>query len=166
MTFWMEVGLCVATAFIRPAASLLLCWMLPLGALGEPDKKNKMKHGYNFEYISEIRHVDAITVSPPRDGPVLPQGWICWQHWNWNQRFFTENIYLLLTIIFSNIFFFLIFWKHIHPLSKKLVMTPLTDQELDAVTIVFHQFETGLREGTIYTKVRTRWHYMTQHNMT
>ena len=41
-------------------------------------------------------------------------------------------------------------------LSKKLVMTPMTDQELDAVTIVFHQFETGLREGTIYTKVRTR----------
>ena len=39
-------------------------------------------------------------------------------------------------------------------LSKKLVMTPMTDQELDAVTIVFHQFETGLREGTIYTKVR------------
>ena len=39
-------------------------------------------------------------------------------------------------------------------LSKKLVMTPMTDQELDSVTIVFHQFETGLREGTIYTKVR------------
>ena len=38
-------------------------------------------------------------------------------------------------------------------LSKKLVMTPMTDQELDSVTIVFHQFETGLREGTIYTKV-------------
>ena len=38
-------------------------------------------------------------------------------------------------------------------LSKKRVMTPMTDQELDAVTIVFHQFETGLREGTIYTKV-------------
>ena len=36
---------------------------------------------------------------------------------------------------------------------KKLGMTPLTDQELDAVTIVFHQYETGLREGTIYTKV-------------
>ena len=39
-------------------------------------------------------------------------------------------------------------------LSKKLVMTQMTDQELDSVTIVFHQFETGLREGTIYTKVR------------
>ena len=38
-------------------------------------------------------------------------------------------------------------------INKKLVMTPLTDQELDAVTIVFHQYETGLREGTIYTKV-------------
>jgi len=37
-------------------------------------------------------------------------------------------------------------------INKKLVMTPLTDQELDAVTIVFHQYETGLREGTIYTK--------------
>jgi hypothetical protein len=31
---------------------------------------------------------------------------------------------------------------------------PLTEEELDAVTVVFHQFETGLREGTIYTKVR------------
>ncbi len=30
---------------------------------------------------------------------------------------------------------------------------PLTEEELDAVTVVFHQFETGLREGTIYTKV-------------
>ena len=39
-------------------------------------------------------------------------------------------------------------------LNKKLTLTPLTDQELDAVTIVFHQYETGLREGTIYTKVR------------
>ena len=38
--------------------------------------------------------------------------------------------------------------------SKKMVMTPLSDQELDAVTIVFHQYETGLREGTIYTKVK------------
>ena len=37
--------------------------------------------------------------------------------------------------------------------KKKVVMTPLTEEELDAVTIVFHQFETGLREGTIYTKV-------------
>ena len=26
-------------------------------------------------------------------------------------------------------------------------------QELDAVTTTFHQYETGLREGTIYTKV-------------
>ena len=37
--------------------------------------------------------------------------------------------------------------------KKKAVMAPLTEEELDAVTIVFHQFETGLREGTIYTKV-------------
>ena len=29
----------------------------------------------------------------------------------------------------------------------------LTEEELDAVTTVFHQYETGLREGTIYTKV-------------
>ena len=40
--------------------------------------------------------------------------------------------------------------------NKKFALTPLTDQELDAVTIVFHQYETGLREGTIYTKVRKR----------
>ena len=29
----------------------------------------------------------------------------------------------------------------------------LTAEEREAVTIVFHQFETGLREGTIFTKV-------------
>ena len=29
----------------------------------------------------------------------------------------------------------------------------LTSEEREAVTIVFHQYETGLREGTIYTKV-------------
>ena len=34
---------------------------------------------------------------------------------------------------------------HLHP--------PLTDEEMEAVTVVFHQYETGLREGTIYTKV-------------
>ena len=39
--------------------------------------------------------------------------------------------------------------------KKKMVLAPLTDEELDAVTIVFHQFETGLREGTIYTRVST-----------
>ena len=37
------------------------------------------------------------------------------------------------------------------PTSKKLV--PMTEEELNAVTIVFHQYETGLREGTIYTRV-------------
>ena len=37
--------------------------------------------------------------------------------------------------------------------KKKVVVAPLTEEELDAVTTVFHQFETGLREGTIYTKV-------------
>ena len=29
----------------------------------------------------------------------------------------------------------------------------MTEAELEAVTIVFHQYETGLREGTIYTRV-------------
>ena len=29
----------------------------------------------------------------------------------------------------------------------------LTAEEREAVTIVFHQYETGLREGTIFTKV-------------
>ena len=33
------------------------------------------------------------------------------------------------------------------------VYQSLTEEELEAVTVVFHQFETGLREGTIYTKV-------------
>ena len=39
--------------------------------------------------------------------------------------------------------------------KKKVVevLVPLTDEELDAVTVVFHQFETGLREGCIFTKV-------------
>ena len=37
--------------------------------------------------------------------------------------------------------------------KKKGELAPLTEEELDAVTIVFHQFETGLREGTIYSKV-------------
>ena len=40
------------------------------------------------------------------------------------------------------------------PVRHNKLLTPLTDQELDSVTIVFHQYETGLREGTIYTKVR------------
>ena len=30
----------------------------------------------------------------------------------------------------------------------------MTAEEREAVTIVFHQFETGLREGTIFTKVK------------
>ena len=39
--------------------------------------------------------------------------------------------------------------------GKKLTsVEELTDEEREAVTIVFHQFETGLREGTIFTKVR------------
>jgi hypothetical protein len=39
---------------------------------------------------------------------------------------------------------------------KKKSLVPLTEEELNAVTIVFHQYETGLREGTIYTRVRGR----------
>ena len=38
--------------------------------------------------------------------------------------------------------------------KKKGGAGELTDEEREAVTIVFHQFETGLREGTIFTKVR------------
>ena len=37
--------------------------------------------------------------------------------------------------------------------SKLVVEEQLTEEEREAVTIVFHQFETGLREGTIYAKV-------------
>ena len=37
--------------------------------------------------------------------------------------------------------------------KKKGGAGELTDEEREAVTIVFHQFETGLREGTIFTKV-------------
>ena len=40
---------------------------------------------------------------------------------------------------------------------KKLpVVDELTEEEREAVTIVFHQFETGLREGTILVKVSSR----------
>ena len=37
--------------------------------------------------------------------------------------------------------------------NRKLVLAPLTEEELNAVTVVFHQYETGLREGCIFTKV-------------
>ena len=43
------------------------------------------------------------------------------------------------------------------PTKRKTTSTAvddLTSEEREAVTIVFHQFETGLREGTIFTKVR------------
>ena len=50
------------------------------------------------------------------------------------------------------------------PVRHNKLLTPLTDQELDAVTIVFHQYETGLREGTIYTKVGVT-HYILCHLM-
>ena len=42
--------------------------------------------------------------------------------------------------------------------SRKLVLAPLTEEELNAVTVVFHQYETGLREGCIFTKVRFYQH--------
>ena len=37
--------------------------------------------------------------------------------------------------------------------KKKTAVDELTPEEREAVTIVFHQYETGLREGTIFTKV-------------
>ena len=43
------------------------------------------------------------------------------------------------------------------PTKRKTTCTAvddLTSEEREAVTIVFHQYETGLREGTIFTKVR------------
>ena len=43
------------------------------------------------------------------------------------------------------------------PTKRKTTSTAvddLTSEEREAVTIVFHQFETGLREGTIFTKVK------------
>ena len=39
------------------------------------------------------------------------------------------------------------------PCLKQAQVAPLTEAELEAVTIVFHQYETGLREGTIYARV-------------
>ena len=41
----------------------------------------------------------------------------------------------------------------LQPYSRKLFLSPLTEEELNAVTVVFHQYETGLREGCIFTKV-------------
>jgi hypothetical protein len=44
--------------------------------------------------------------------------------------------------------------KAVKKVAKKLTaVDELTTEEREAVTIVFHQFETGLREGTIFTKV-------------
>ena len=37
--------------------------------------------------------------------------------------------------------------------KKSTAVDQLTAEEREAVTIVFHQYETGLREGTIFTKV-------------
>ena len=52
--------------------------------------------------------------------------------------------------------------KAVKKVVKKLTaVEELTDEESEAVTDVFHQFETGLREGTIFTKVSSfrlfRW---------
>ena len=44
--------------------------------------------------------------------------------------------------------------------KQKTAVDELTAEEREAVTIVFHQFETGLREGTIFTKVSLREEYM------
>ena len=47
--------------------------------------------------------------------------------------------------------------KAVKKVSKKLTaVDELTTEEREAVTIVFHQLETGLREGTIFTKVSIR----------
>jgi hypothetical protein len=46
--------------------------------------------------------------------------------------------------------------KVVKKVPKRLTsVEELTDEEREAVTIVFHQFETGLREGTIFTKVNS-----------
>ena len=37
--------------------------------------------------------------------------------------------------------------------KKTTAVDELTTEEREAVTVVFHQFETGLRTGTIFTKV-------------
>ena len=43
--------------------------------------------------------------------------------------------------------------KHLFLSTHQTAVDELTAEEREAVTIVFHQFETGLREGTIFTKV-------------
>ena len=43
--------------------------------------------------------------------------------------------------------------KYLFFSTHKTAVDELTAEEREAVTIVFHQFETGLREGTIFTKV-------------
>ena len=45
--------------------------------------------------------------------------------------------------------------------KKVVVVDELTDEEREAVTIVFHQFETGLREGTILVKVTSQFWLLT-----
>ena len=43
--------------------------------------------------------------------------------------------------------------------KTKTAVDELTAEEREAVTIVFHQFETGLREGTIFTKVGHKYKF-------
>ena len=38
--------------------------------------------------------------------------------------------------------------------GSPMMVDSLTEEELEAVTVVFHQYETGLREGTILTRVQ------------
>ena len=46
--------------------------------------------------------------------------------------------------------------KAVRKVSKKLTaVDELTTEEREAVPIVFHQYETGLREGTIFTRVNS-----------
>ena len=46
-----------------------------------------------------------------------------------------------------------------HSIRHRVVLAPLTEEELNAVTVVFHQYETGLREGCIFTKVINRCYF-------
>ena len=48
--------------------------------------------------------------------------------------------------------------------KTRTAVDELTAEEREAVTIVFHQFETGLREGTIFTKVRLVHLYSMDHS--
>ena len=49
---------------------------------------------------------------------------------------------------------------HGHNVKHTMFLAPLTEEELNAVTVVFHQYETGLREGCIFTKVLLNTKYV------